>query len=305
MHFRLKESRSSRHDHRQIVQNAPWSPKWPRGIIKERGDNFMKDNLDTQHQDGSKTIRNEAEISAKDFRDFKLFLNIIKSDFRDFSLVDGAFRSYSNNKACVVETGFSFLNEMRFNILEIKQFTKLISTLDKKNSINVQVEDTSIIFKDYSGHIRVSNPEYSDNKFVSDEEMKEIVLKNVNPNKLIFSEAIPKVLVRRMYTVSRKLYSNCICIKPDKNDLIKCFMSISGVADDSSKLRVELKKPLIIPLKENHYFNLSILPTLFNKDDMYLKCYFTDDQEILSIVSTKVNDLFVNIYVKAELLEES
>ncbi len=72
-----------------------------------------------------------------------------------------------------------------------------------------------------------------------------------------------------------------------------------------SEVRMELKKPLLIPMKKNHYFNLEILPTIFNKDDMYLKCYFTNDQKIFTISSTKVNDLFVNIYSQSELIEES
>ena len=265
----------------------------------------MKNNQNTLHQVSSKTIRTKAEISAKDFRDLKLFLNIIKTDFRDFSLVGGAFRSFSNDKTCVVETGFGSLSDMNFNILEIKQFTKLISALDKEGSIFVQVDDTGIIFKDYSGDLKLLNPEYSDNKFVSYKKMKEIVLKNMDPNKLIISEGLPKVLVRRMKTASHKLHSDYISFKPDKNNLTKCFLSISGGADDSPELQAELKKPLIIPLKKNHYFRVAILPTLFNKDDSLLKCYFTNDQKILSIFSTKVNDLFVNIYSKSELLKES
>ena len=57
-------------------------------------------------------------------------------------------------------------------------------------------------------------------------------------------------------------------------------------------------------MKENHYFNLDILPTLFDKDDMYIKCYLTDVDKIFTIVSTKVNDFFVNIYLRSKLCED-
>ena len=112
------------------------------------------------------------------------------------------------------------------------------------------------------------------------------------------------MVVRRMNTTSRNLHSNCISIKPDENDLTKGFLYISDGPAKSIEFNTALKKPLITPLKKNHYFNLSVLPTLFNKDDIYLKCYLTNDQTILSIYSTKINDLFVNIYSRSELIKE-
>ncbi len=130
------------------------------------------------------------------------------------------------------------------------------------------------------------------------------MLNNVDPDKLIVSEAIPKIAVRRIKTFSRKYSSDRICFKHDKNDLYKGFLSMVGRSGDP-ELKIELKKPLLIPMKKDHYFKLAILPTLFNKDDMYLKCYFTNDQKIFAMYSTKVNDLFVNIYSTSELIEES
>jgi hypothetical protein len=86
--------------------------------------------------------------------------------------------------------------------------------------------------------------------------------------------------------------------------LNKGFLSVAGDSRDS-ELRIELKKPLLIPMKKNHYFKLKVLPTIFNKDHMYLKCYLTTDQKIFAMFSTKLNDLFVNIYSNSELIKES
>ena len=49
------------------------------------------------NEDASRTVK-KVEISPKQFKDFKSFLNIIKSEFNDFSMVDGAFRSYCNDQ---------------------------------------------------------------------------------------------------------------------------------------------------------------------------------------------------------------
>ena len=271
----------------------------------------MKNNQHALPHHGQETIRAEAEISAKDFRNFKSFLNIIKSDFTDFCLVGGAFRARSNNYQCIVETGFPFFSDMNFDITNIKQFTGLISKFDKKNSITVKVNNSSIIFEDNAGPIELSrvNPAYLDNKFVSEKEMIETVLYNVDPTKvdqikLIVSDAIPKIEVCRINKLALKLSTESICLKHDKDNLNKGFLSIVNASGDSES-RIELKKPLLIPMKKNHYINLKVLPTLFNKDHMYLKCYFTNDQKIFVMYSTKVNDLFVNIYSQSELIEES
>jgi hypothetical protein len=132
--------------------------------------------------------------------------------------------------------------------------------------------------------------------------MKETLLENVDPNKLIFSEAIPKIDVCRISKASRILSLDRIYFKHDKNDLNKGFLYMVGWQGDFS---MDLRKPLLIPMRKNHYFELEILPALFNKDDMYLKCYFTNDQKIFSIYSTKINNLFVNIYSVSELIEEN
>ena len=197
----------------------------------------------TQHalpHDEPETIRAEAEISAMDFKNFISFLNIIKSEFIDFCLVGGAFRARANNYSCIVETGFRFFSNMNFDIIKINEFTGSISKFDKKNSITVKVNNSSIIFEDNVGPIGFPRgiPAYLDNKFVSDKEMIETVLNNVDPNKLIVSEAIPKINVSRINKASGKLSSDYIYVKHDKNDLNKGFLSIVGNPADS-EFRIE------------------------------------------------------------------
>lgn len=266
----------------------------------------MNNTLSASRQNNPGTIRTEAEVSAKEFRDFKSFLNIIKSDFIDFSLVGGAFRAFSNDHSCIVETGFGFFRDMHFDIPDVKQFGGLISNLDKKTSITVKADATGITIADNLGPIQISrpNPQYINNKFISDKEMIETVLEDVDPNGLIVSEAIPKINVCRIKKMPRALNTECIYLKHEKNNLSKGFLSMAENSRDS-EVKMELKKPLLIPMKENHYFNLKILPAIFNKDHMYLKCYLTNDQKIFVMYSTKVNDLFVNIYSSSELTEES
>ena len=124
----------------------------------------MKNNRHALSHSEPETIRAKAEISVKDFKNFKSFLSIIKSDFDDFSLVDGAFRARSNNDTCIVETGFGFFSDMRFDITDIKKFIRIISKFDKTNSITVTLNNGSIIFEDSVGPIELSRGNPADLK---------------------------------------------------------------------------------------------------------------------------------------------
>jgi hypothetical protein len=118
------------------------------------------------NEDASRTVK-KVEISPKQFKDFKSFLNIIKSEFNDFSMVDGAFRSYCNDRwrKCIVETGFPFFTDISFTVCNIKTFLKSISTHGEKFPVNVTVTESKITFEDlYGGNIEflTANPEHSD-----------------------------------------------------------------------------------------------------------------------------------------------
>ena len=155
-----------------------------------------------------------------------------------------------------------------------------------------------------------------DTKFVPYEDLWEKFLRYVDPDKLMVNDAMPELVVSRMKKASRKLSAKFMRVKNElkKNHLIisdkingtsRKSKGISGESKGSVEHSRELKRPFLIPLQENHYFDLDILPTLFKRDDMYLKCYLTDDEKIFAILNTKVNDLFVNIFLESKLCKKT
>ena len=90
----------------------------------------------------------ETVLSKEQFREFYDFLNIIKSEFNDFCIRNGDFRSRNNDRSIIVETGFSYLSNIDFCIIDINELVKLLSRLDKKSKITFTMEENNIFFKD-------------------------------------------------------------------------------------------------------------------------------------------------------------
>jgi hypothetical protein len=111
-------------------------------------------------------------------------------------------------------------------------------------------------------------------------------------------------------TISIKLKENPISIKHKENDLNKGYLSISkqkGSYISSNKLEyvIEFKKDFLNPLDENNYFSVVSLPFIFNKADMTFNYYLEKDRPVIcAIYNTSVDNLFINIYSRSNLIEE-
>ncbi len=93
----------------------------------------MKDTQLALPNNDPETICTTARISAKDLKDFKLFIKIIVPHFRDFNLVGGVFRAKSSRGTCIVETGCRFFSDMDVFMYEIENYLKFISLNSDKN----------------------------------------------------------------------------------------------------------------------------------------------------------------------------
>ena len=244
-------------------------------------------------------------LSKKQFKEFYTFLNSIKPDFLDFCIVNGGFRSRNNSMTCVVETNFDYLKGMNFIIANIKAFVKILSALDKKAEITVAADYKNISFNDGYQTVTFKNSptEFCDNKFITDKEFNEIFHDNIDNNRPLIKETLPKSIVNTIYKVSRVNNTETITFKHSEDNLNegKIFISPLGQNNDSDReYTIKLKEKLLTAMDKNHYFNISNFPFTFNKSDMTLNFKFFVDQNILGIVqSTKVDDLPITIYSRS------
>ena len=249
-----------------------------------------------------KTIR----LSKEEFSIFIFFLNKIKNEFNDFSVINGAFRTFSNDRKIIIETGFPFFKEVSFGLTEIKNKIKTLSTFRKKNIVDFTFNGSGYSIDDGTSSLYFVNPnqDFLDNKYILYEDMEKLVLKNLDPNKPILNSGINKKLVSRSKKLSHKLSQKNFQLKKIRNSSNELSMLIHDKSDDSTEASINIKIPLLLPLNESYYLKLPAFPFNFEKDHLYIKCYFNLDQTVTTIYSTKVNDLFINIYSQSELFSE-
>lgn len=270
----------------------------------------MQNTQNTLQQGSSKTICTETKLSPTDFAEFLSFLKNIQTHFNDFCLVDGAFRTRTNDQTCVVETGFPYLGKMNFNFCTIKKSANMLSALDKKSGIVVRVDDDRVTFADKSQEIQlpISHTEHLDNKFYSDTKMEDIFLQKIDPDKLFLRESMPKTTISNINKMLRELNTQTIRVTHVKNALnMACFQISEGSrGSEAQNYQMKLNKPLLLPMKENQYLNIGCMPFEFCKDYISLNFYFTKEENVIHLFyNTVMNNLFVNIYARAQLIEES
>lgn len=244
-------------------------------------------------------------LSVTQFSAFKNFLNIIKSHFNDFSLIDGAFRAWSNNHLYLVETGFPFLRGMRFDIANIKEKFKILSMFKKRTDITFTVNNTEFTITDGITPLTFvkPNPAFLDNKYFSDNEIEEF-FKTLEPNRKIVDAIIPTKYVSRAKQLSLKTLTDYFHLKHNKTDLNNGCFFIPNTSDKSVEVSINFNVNFQIPMIKDHFIQLPTFPFNFDKDVLYLKCYFNPDQTITTMYSTKINNLFVNMYSKSALFQE-
>ena len=255
-----------------------------------------------------KSIHTKTELSKEQFKELYTFLYIIKPHFTDLSMINGQFRARSNDRACIVETEFTYFRDIVFNILDINLLVKMLSTLDKKADITIVIDDTKVTFADGYQNVQVMNAnlQFIKNKFVTDEEMEKIFIGNIIEDKPFIKETLPKSVVCNINKITRDFKTNSISIKHTETDLNAGYIFISNHKgygyksnDNTREFSIKFKEVFLAPLKKDHYFNVSNLPFIFNKADMTFNYYFNNDGLIITIHTTSIDGLLINIYGRA------
>jgi len=251
-------------------------------------------------------------LTRDQFNELLTFLKIIKQDFNDFCIVNGQFRSRTNNGAYVVETNFTYFDNMDFIIADITNLVEILSVLNKTTIITVAVNNREVCFTDGHQNLKFNNytPHFCDNKFFPINALNEILFNNIDHNRPIIEEILPQTVVININKISRHTKADAITFKHTEGNLNEGNIVINNPVGSKNIMTqgytIKLKNRLLTPMDKDHYFNITSFPFEFVKSDMVLNYNFLLDQNILSIIhKTKVNELSINIYGRAPYLNSN
>ena len=259
-------------------------------------------------------MKKRSELTEDQFKDLYAFLSIIGTRFKDFTIVQGCFRSRTDDLTCLVETHFECFDRMNFALSGIKAFVRMLSTLDKTSSVEVTLNDESVFFSD--GQVIVDlkkiQGSFNDNPFIPEDDMRRIYFDQVvNDERPIIRETIHRSVVSKFGKMCRDLQTNVVTIRQQKGDPSRGYLVVEehpgyGPSGSSSRCTIGLKTGFITPIKEGAHMNIANLPYFFNKSDVTLEVKRCTDPKIVAIMhKLAVGDLSITIFGRASLVEES
>jgi|GEM_PF-2989789 len=258
----------------------------------------MKNDNQVCKQKKTNLVSNKIVLSKRQFKEFYTFLIIIKPYFKNLFIKNKMFRMRSDDSTIIVETGFNYFKNMNLTIFDTKLFVKMLSTLDKNTDLSVTVDDDNIIFRDKYQSVQVpnSNPKLIENKIFDDEIMKDFLSENYNPSKPFIKESLPKSIVCNVNKIARNFSANSVSIKHEQNDLNKGYLYIASSKNDKRHYSINLRESFLTPMKKDHHLMISNLPFIFNKEEMNITYCINEEEILLTIYTTRIDNLFVNIY---------
>ena len=267
----------------------------------------MKDALDGPSHRGHPTTSATVTITPKEFGIFKSFLKVIRSDFNDLSMVNGVFRAKSNLKTCIVETGFRFFNDISFNMFNIKSILKTLMTFDNNQKTTFIVDDKWVKIKDNQLNYNFAQKknEIFDNPYIPDQEFEDSVLKPIDPDRLIVSNVVSKIDIRRLKVGIRSFAQDKISIKREANSVNACVLYMDDklykkkIEKDPSQISIKMPHPFKLTINQNQCFKFPVLPFKMATDHLYFSSYFDNNGSITTIFNTKLSSLFANFYTRS------
>jgi hypothetical protein len=213
----------------------------------------------------------------------------------------------------MLETEIEYLKGFCICIEDTKSLHKKLSKLDKKSDFIISVGSDVLYFSDKYQIVQVDNvvsrwPEY---QFVTEDVANQNIKSKLTAETVFIKEVISKKIVNRVKRVSRKLNTRTIKVGPEEDDPRRGYLLLSNntssgsPAYDKCECKIKLKQNFLFSLGNWDYFQFSNMPFIFDKSDMVLNCYNTEDKNVIITFSTVVDGLFIKLYARALFIVEN
>jgi hypothetical protein len=197
-------------------------------------------------------------------------------------------------------------------MLIIKNFLKPLKIFNNNQNKTFTVDEKGVKIEDneLDYYFPQDKTRLIDNPYITDQELKNINIQYIEPDRHIVSNVVSKKIIRHLKVGIRSFGQDKIKIKRVPNSTKNCiFCMIDKLFKKTKKekhpseIMVSMPHPFKFDINQNQYFNFPVFPFKFAKDHLYFNCYFNKDQSITTIFSTKFDSLYVNFYTKSELYE--
>ena len=243
-------------------------------------------------------MENQVNLDSTKYDEFLRCLLILKDICNDVDIRDGFIRQRTNDSATVFEIDLStIIPGMNIPITDLKNKLDIFKCFSGQE-VSVTTTDDSFILADQYSMLKIKFPglDYMDNKFISQEELRRVIV--LNPDDLILSTQISKTLSDRMKIISSSFHVNSIQTIFDGENASICSSTTSK--DNFAKFigDITLNKEL------NHTANLVITPFIIDHDgDISFEMYDSGSNVVINSFSTTVGSVNINLYSRASMVE--
>jgi hypothetical protein len=246
-------------------------------------------------------------LGAEQFNDFIRCLTNLKDVCNDVDIRNGTIRQRTNGNVSIFEIDISsIVEDASFAIIDLKQKLDLLKTFQGQD-VNIEIEESTpgdvgnFTFSDEFSSLRIvlPTPEYVDNKFMSEEELRSIF--NSSEEDLIFEYAIPQLITDRVSIITTNFNVKSIRVdfEGDKAQISTATQSKDQLAKFASDLETNMEFE-----KSSAY--ISVIPFSIDHDtDIEFKMYKDPNQDVtLNNFSTQLGDIDINIFTRASIIKE-
>ena len=246
-------------------------------------------------------------LGAEQFNDFIRCLTNLKDVCNDVDIRNGTIRQRTNGNVSIFEIDISsIVDDASFAIIDLKQKLDLLKTFQGQD-VNIEIEESTpgdvgnFTFSDQFSLLRIvlPTPEYVDNKFMTEEELRSIF--NSSEEDLIFEYDIPQLITDRVSVITTNFNVKSIRVdfEGDKAQISTATQSKDQLAKFASDLETNMEFE-----KSSAY--ISVIPFSIDHDTVIeFKMYKDPNQDVtLNNFSTQLGDIDINIFTRASIIKE-
>lgn len=244
-------------------------------------------------------------LETEHFNDFVRCLTNLKDICNDVDIRNGIIRQRTNGNVSIFEIDITeIVGDMSITIIDLKNKLDLFKTFQGQE-VNVEINEGvpgsngNFIFSDEhsSWKIVMPTPEFVDNKFMSEEELRSIF--NLTEEDLMFEYEIPQLITDRISVFATNFNVKTICVGFD-GDRAEVSATTQS-KDQSAKFVSNIESNIEI---ENSSAYVSIIPFAVDHDtDIEFKMYKDPQQDVaLNHFYTQLGEIDMNIYTRASII---